>query len=239
MGNCLVTKLDAVVNNDALPEIGYVTVAKFNGTNVDLTVDNLNLGINSGNIKIHGNAYFTKNGVDIGKTNSVWGTPYQTDNGLHIVDGDVYLLCQKNTLRIYLTLGGSYVKEVDITNLGHLFEIAKERLYIGAVDNIIGNIETSQIGKYGRVEIWATNNSVFGNIEALTEFNNQITRFYLGGFKYIEGSINKFLDNLAKVRDDGDVNVEFSGATRLYFNGSAVQDFSHVVRVSNHTWTIV
>lgn len=238
MGNCLVTKLDAVVNNDALPEIGYVTVAKFNGTNVDLTSDNLNLGINSGNIKIHGNAYFTKNGVDIGKTNSVWGTPYQTDNGLHIVDGDVYLLCQKNTLRIDLTLNGSYVKEVDITDIGHLFEVAQERLYISA-DNIVGNIETSQIGKYKIVEIQTTDNSAFGNIEALTEFNNKITRFHLSGFKYIEGSINKFLDNLAKVRVDGDVNVIFYGATRLYFNGSAVQDFNHVVRISNHTWTIV
>lgn len=238
MGNCLVTKLDAVVNNDALPEIGYVTVAKFNGINVDLTTNDLNLGINSGNIKIHGNAYFTKNGVDIGKTNSVWSTPYQTDNGLHIVDGDVYLLCQKNTLRIDLVLGGSYLKEVDITYLGHLFETAQHRLYI-SVGNIVGNIETSQIGKYKSVEISATDNSVFGNIEALTEFNNKINIFNLFGFKCIEGSINKFLDNLAKVRDDGDVTVNFSGVNRLYFNGSAVQYFSHVVRVSNHTWTIV
>lgn len=237
MGNCLVTKLKGVVNNDNLDLFGYVSIKTSTGSiKFELsgagTVKILH-GTVGGNTEIPIVAgqytYLVSYGtiaVDQGYDKMIVYIPKYTIKRLQVNEASINLEdLQYSSPLVELKLNaGNPIKYSEATFNGILENL--EILYITSASTVIDNgpIDVTEIGANGIM----TNLSLSGVSTGLTGSLNKagmspLTEFKVPNTKEVSLSIETFVaNNRAAGRTTGSLSLPYLGACITTFNGRAV-----------------
>ena len=222
MGNCLVTKLKASVNNPDLPKLGYI-LAKMKNTSgdyVDITYkDAIRVFIDGDN--------------GSGHMKSVEGTTSRDNNRDKSFQkfsvGEYYVNIEKSPLFKYFSHSAGYM-DVDLeqfkycTNLEELYfgshsdpnppsskPNQREYFWKGDIANL-ANLTNLKVLKWSCNDIPYENHKVYGNVESLSNLTNLQT-LHIGEMKAFTGDIVKAFGKMVKLTDTKISNNACTGDT--------------------------
>lgn len=208
MGNCLVTKLKGVVNNDMLPHLGFAAFeiavdSPIIVSDCYATLNNPNPG--TSNVRILGDGYFVdSNNSNIGKELDTSVTPFDKTGDykgiyigsrivLEIYDYDNNQNRSENAFfdfRIVSSL------EVDIDTIARIFP--KYNNGIIFAPTLKGNIKNfyNRSGNYCSIQASKDGSKVTGNIEDIVANSNEPSVIGLNNLTNVTGSIEGFLNKM-------------------------------------------